>query len=97
MYWDIVSARYEGGFRIYVEFEDGKSGVADLSRVVQQGGVFEPLRDPERFRQFRVHPELRVLTWDDEVDIAPETLHHLATGEPLPAWMEADAESPKTA
>lgn len=35
-----------------------------------------------------VHEELGVVTWDDEVDIAPETAYSLATGAPLPRWME---------
>ena len=41
----------------------------------------------EFFRKFSVNEELGVLTWENEVDIAPETLYAEATGEPLPQWM----------
>jgi hypothetical protein len=46
----------------------------DLSYLLDYGGVFEPLRDPEYFRQLRADPELRTIAWPNEADIAPETL-----------------------
>jgi hypothetical protein len=33
--------------------------------------------------------ELGVLTWADEIDIAPETLYAEATGSPMPEWMDS--------
>lgn len=90
MIHDVVSAVYKGGYRIEVTFDDGKSGVVDFSRYLARGGVFERFRDIEFFRRFRVNPELGVLTWDNEIDVAPETLYSEATGAPLPTWMEAD-------
>jgi hypothetical protein len=38
-----------------------------------------------------------VITWGNEVDLAPEVLYAEATGEPLPAWMETEAEIKQTA
>jgi len=32
---------------------------------------------------------LGVLTWGDEIDIAPETVYAEATGTPLPGWMNS--------
>jgi len=86
---DIVSATYKGGYKIEVTFDDGKKGVVDLSEYAQRGGVFKRFRDPEFFRAFKVNEELGVLTWNDEIDIAPETLYAEATGTPLPEWMRA--------
>jgi len=88
MIHDVVSAVYKGGYRIEVTFDDGKSGVVDFSRYLARGGVFERFRDIEFFRRFTVNPELGVLTWDNEIDVAPETLYSEATGAPLPGWME---------
>ena len=68
-------------------------GVLDCKPIIAKGGVFARLRDPEVFQRAKVNEELGVVTWDDEVDIAPETACSLATGTPLPEWMEADAES----
>jgi len=39
------------------------------------------------FKDFHINKELGILSWQDDVDIAPEALYHAATGEPLPEWM----------
>ena len=93
MYHDVTSVRCLDDFRLELTFDDGQSGVVDCKPIIAKGGVFARLRDPEVFRKARAHEELGVVTWDDELDIAPETAYSLATGAPLPEWMEADAES----
>lgn len=90
---DVVSARYLAGYKIEVVFDDGRGGVVDFSRYMERGGVFERFHDIEFFRKFRVNEELGVLTWENEVDIAPETLYAEATGDPLPKWMANDSPS----
>jgi hypothetical protein len=52
-----------------------------------QNGVFERFRDETFFRTFSVNDELGGLTWEGDIDIAPETLYSLATGKPLPDWV----------
>ena len=87
---DVVSAEYKGGYRIELTFDNGKSGVIDLSSYAQKGGVFERFRDMQFFRNFSVNRELGVLEWGNEIDIAPESLYAEATGEPLPEWMKEE-------
>lgn len=84
---DVVSAIYKGGYRIEVTFEDGAKGIVDFSKYLSMGGVFVRFRDIEFFKDFKINQELGVLTWGDEIDIAPETLYAEATGTPLPYWM----------
>jgi hypothetical protein len=91
---DVVSANYKGGYKIEVAFEDGASGIVDFSKYLSQGGVFEKFIDMEFFKNFRINEELGVLTWGDEVDIAPETLYAEATNSPLPDWMDSQQDSP---
>lgn len=81
MYWDIVSAKYLGEFKIQLEFKDGKGGIVDLANHLT-GPIFEPLKDPENFSRFMVHPELGILTWPNGADLAPEYLYKLATNKP---------------
>ncbi len=90
---DVVSAVYKGGYRIEVEFDDGKKGVVDFSRYLERGGVFERFKDIAFFRSFLVNEELGVLTWGDEIDVAPETLYAEGTGSALPSWMEPDTKT----
>lgn len=64
--------------RVQVRFEDGLSREIDLDYLLDYGGVFEPLRDREYFRQLRADPEAGTVVWPDGPDVAPETLYALA-------------------
>jgi hypothetical protein len=89
MSYDVINAEYAGGFSIRVTFENGKSGTVDFKPYIDRGGVFRKLSDIGFFKRFSIDPELKVISWNREIDIAPETLYHEATGEPLPEWMTA--------
>ncbi len=88
MYKEIVSAIYKGNYLIELTFEDGARGIVDFSKYLSKGGVFEKFKDIEFFKNFQINEELGVLTWNDEIDIAPETLYAEATNTPLPEWMD---------
>lgn len=92
MYYDLVEFKYLGKYKLELVFENGKRGVVDLKDYVNKGGVFSRFSDREYFKQAYINRELGVLCWPGEVDIAPETLYHQATGEPLPEWMGKETE-----
>jgi hypothetical protein len=92
MIHDVVGAVYKGGYRIEVEFDDGRRGVVDFSGYLKRGGVFDRFHDIEFFKRFSVNEELGILTWGNEIDVAPETLYAEATGTSLPDWMHPDEE-----
>ncbi|MCJ7546960.1 MAG: DUF2442 domain-containing protein [Deltaproteobacteria bacterium] len=58
-----------------------------------RGGVFSRFKDINFFRNFKINQELGVLTWQDEIDVAPETLYEEATGTSLPNWMKEKRKS----
>ena len=97
MYYDVLSAKYVDGYKIELTFEDGKVGIVDLQKYVDQGGVFSKLQNMEYFRNFQINKELRIIYWKDQIDIAPETLYSEATGTPLPDWIESISALKKTA
>ena len=74
MDYDVIEARYVSGFTVWLKFRDGTQGEIDLATELS-GPVFEPLRDPAMFRQFRVSPEFHTLIWPNGADFAPEFLH----------------------
>jgi hypothetical protein len=74
MNYDVVEARFIGGYVIWLRFRDGTSGEIDLEKELH-GPMFEPLRDPARFSQFQIHPEFQTLAWPNGADFAPEFLH----------------------
>ncbi len=88
MYHDVVEIKCRDNFILALTFDDGKSGFLDCKPIIAKGGVFSKLRDPEVFKRARINRELGVVTWDDDVDIAPETTYSLATNSPLPKWMQ---------
>ncbi len=70
----VVEAHYERDYVLRVRFNDGAEGLVDLADELY-GEMFEPLRDMERFRAFRVDPELDTIVWENGADLAPEFLH----------------------
>ena len=90
MYHDVVKIKCLDDFRLELTFDDGKSGILDCKPFIEKGGVFSVLRSPDIFNQAYIHKELGVITWNNEIDIAPETAYSLATGQSLPDWMEKE-------
>jgi hypothetical protein len=93
MIHDVVSAVYRGGHKVEVTFDDGKKGVVDFVKYLRRGGVFERFKDMDFFRSFTINKEIGTLTWQNEIDIAPETLYADATGSPLPDWVGKKSKS----
>jgi hypothetical protein len=91
---DVISATYKGEYKIEIKFEDDAAGVVNFEKYLSKGGVFEKFKDIEFFKNFKIDDEIGVLTWSDEIDIAPETLYAEATGSPMPEWMEEKETDP---
>ncbi len=68
----VAAARYTRGYRIWVRFADGLEGEIDLESELW-GEVFEPLRDIEEFKRFRV--DFDTLVWPTGASLAPEFVH----------------------
>jgi hypothetical protein len=75
----ITSARYVDRYRIEIQFNNDRCGIADLSESLK-GRVFEPLQDMALFQQFEVDVELGTIRWLNGADFAPEYLYFLALG-----------------
>ena len=75
MLCDIVDAKYIGAYKLKVVFEDNKQGIVDFSHYPDKGGVFEKFRDIAFFKNFTVSKDLGTIVWNDEIDIAPETIY----------------------
>ena len=88
MYHDAIDVQCLDDFKLKLTFDDGKTGILDCKPLIAKGGVFAELSDVEVFRKAKINKELGVVTWNDNIDIAPETTYSLATGSPLPDWME---------
>ncbi len=70
----VTDASYVEGYKVFLAFSDGKTGVADLKDVLW-GEMFEPLKDLSKFKNFSVSPIFDTICWENGADIAPEYLH----------------------
>jgi Protein of unknown function (DUF2442) len=70
----VTRAEYVDGHRIHLWFNDDTDGEIDLGGVLS-GPMFEPLKDVDYFRGFRL--EGHTLAWQNGADFAPEYLHRL--------------------
>lgn len=68
----VVDARYEGGYRLRIRFNDGTEDVVDCEQWLW-GPMLEPLLDETLFRRFFL--EGGTVAWPNGADIAPETLY----------------------
>jgi|FLYL01.1.fsa_nt_gi hypothetical protein len=66
-----------------VEFQDGVKRRINIEPALR-GEMFEPLRDPELFRQVTVDRELGTVVWPNGADLSPEYLR-TAEAEPIPS------------
>lgn len=70
----VTKAEYLHDYVIWVSFNDGIEGEVDLQDELE-GELFEPLKDKNKFRSFKVDPVLGTIVWENGADLAPEFLH----------------------
>ncbi|HEY1300817.1 MAG TPA: DUF2442 domain-containing protein, partial [Stellaceae bacterium] len=62
-----------------VRWNNGEESVIDVSGMIQNYRVYEPLRrSPELFRQVRLGEHGTDVVWSDAIDMAADTLWRLA-------------------
>lgn len=73
--WRVVSVDPLPRYQLKVVFQDGQSGLVDLSGLIlgPKSGVFTVLRDEILFRQ--VYVDLGAVTWPGEIDLAPDAMY----------------------
>jgi len=74
MRYRLIGAKHVSGYVLRLKFSDGLEGDVDLKDEIY-GPMFEPLRDLEAFKRFRLDSELRTLVWPNGADFDPVTLH----------------------
>ena len=84
MLYDVVEVKALSDFKVWVRFEDGLEGEADLSDLVGRG-VFRRWTDnPSEFLQARVDAESGTIVWPGGLDVAPDRLYRDITARSVP-------------
>lgn len=71
MYWDVKKVLPLPDYRLYVETENGRTGIFDMRPYLDRG-VFRELKNEHYFKQVGI--AFGSVTWPNDQDIAPETL-----------------------
>jgi hypothetical protein len=74
----INDVKFLGDYRLELVFDDGVTGIVDLSDLVGKG-VFALWRDRAAFARVRIGNSGELI-WDDQVDLCPDALYLKATG-----------------
>ena len=69
----LIEVQHIRDYVLGLRFSDGLAATIDL-REELYGSVFEPLKNPEFFKQVAIHPVLHTLYWPNGADFAPEFL-----------------------
>lgn len=73
----ITSAEVCGPHSLRLSFNEGTEKSVDVSPLLE-GPVFEPLKDPDYFRQVSLDTVCGTVVWPNGADFAPEALYELA-------------------
>jgi len=74
----VSAVKVLGEYRLDLTFDDGTSGIVDLSSLVGQG-VFSLWLDYHVFERVRIGT-VGELVWADQVDLCPDALYLKVTG-----------------
>ncbi len=71
----VIKAKYVEDYKILLTFKDKTKKVVDFQKLLKnfKGPVFQPLKDKEYFKNFKV--DLCTVTWPNEADVCPDTLY----------------------
>lgn len=72
----VRNAVYSSEFKLVVTFEDERSRLVDLEPYLD-GEVFEPLKNIEYFKNFRVNTDLDTVVWENGADFSPDFLYEI--------------------
>ncbi len=70
----ILKAEYKSDYKLLLVFNNGVQGIVNLENKLE-GEVFEPLKNLEVFKNFSL--DGWTVTWNNELDLAPEYLYKL--------------------
>ena len=74
----ITDAKVVDRFRVFLRFDDGASGIVDLSRFAGRG-VFQAWEQEGVFEQASISPA-GALEWPGDLDLCPDSLYLQVVG-----------------
>lgn len=89
MNYDLEKIKYNGDYKFLVFFKDGTKGEVDFYPVIKNVKAYKNLEDINQFKKAYIDSELKVLTWNKNLDYDPIILYYKANKIPFPQeWGE---------
>jgi len=77
---DVLSVKVLSDYQLELRFDNGVSGIVDISNIVPFEGIFEPLKNKDYFARVALNSEIGTIFWENGADISPSLLfEHLIT------------------
>lgn len=71
---DVIDVKVIKDYKVELQFDDGTSGIVDISKIILFKGIFEPLNDENFFSKVVVNPDLGTICWENGADLSPAYL-----------------------
>lgn len=78
---DVIAVEILKDYLVKLQFDDGSSGIVDISEIVPFEGVFEPLNDPLFFAKLTINPDTGTICWENGADLSPAYLREKVQSE----------------
>jgi hypothetical protein len=75
MLYDVLEVKALPKFQLWLRFEDGLEGEADLSELAGRGVFRRWAENPAEFLQAEVDSESGTVVWPGGLDVAPDRLY----------------------
>ena len=83
---DIIKAEPLDKYNLHLSFEDGVEGIADIGKLIEFTGIFEPLKSKPFFDTVKGNPEWGTIYWENGADLDPDVLYAAITGQSIPDY-----------
>jgi len=80
----VTNVEYAGDYKLLIRFEDNEPRLVDLMNHLD-GPIFEPLKDLNYFRSFRLNSDIDTVVWPNNADFSPDFLHSISMAVQEPA------------
>ena len=79
----VVELEVQEPYKLWLRFDDGITGIVDLSDSAALGGVFAAWTDQDFWRSAHIVADSGAVAWGDgtEVDVCPQSLYLDVTGQ----------------
>lgn len=71
---DVIKVKVLRDYELYLQFDDGRQGNVDISKLIPFKGVFAPLKNKDFFSKVSINSDIGTIYWENGADLSPAYL-----------------------